>query len=394
MARTSRRILISMVALALSAGTMGAQCGSSSPSSSSSSGSGTGTSTSSSSSSGGTNPGGTTTVSSSGLYAQMTPPAGVTAYLHQASSFLSQCIVPSSDIAPIGSTPSGNSNNDLVCILDAAEGDLYLQGMTLNFNAPPGVCDYAIISYYWFWNFQPGAPGNISYCTSTAAANLGTILGTPTVNNGSLGPKGGYTCTYDYSHDDYDGVPGPNCCEGTYTQNVQTSPDGTAGSCGNTQTSVVTYGGQAANCVVGPATYLSTRRTEDGIPEPTFYTTPVTGMNTSIAIKPPDASNFGTNLTIANYFNPALNGGNPPTALQAAVGDQPEPYYELDCLDSGYDILARVRVQIRSWDTVAGFTAESNPYTAGDESGFGGTHPWHNFEVWQDLETGFPDDGL
>ncbi|MFL5814996.1 MAG: hypothetical protein ACJ763_15580, partial [Bdellovibrionia bacterium] len=65
------------------------------------------------------------------------------------------------------------------------------------------------------------------------------------------------------------------------------------------------------------------------------------------------------------------------------------PYYQYGCLDEDGEYLARIRLFVNSWDTLAGWTATSNPYTSGAEVTFP-EYQKHDFPVWEDILNNFP----
>ncbi|MBI3543237.1 MAG: hypothetical protein HY075_08200 [Deltaproteobacteria bacterium] len=99
--------------------------------------------------------------------------------------------------------------------------------------------------------------------------------------------------------------------------------------------------------------------------------------------------------TIQNVNVRTRTGGAAPTFSAGAFANvvypgmfqtHAQPYYEFQCLDSAGDYLARIRVLIRSWDTVAGFTAATNPYNVAAgvyTDSFGGL--WHGQTIWRDV---------
>ena len=51
-----------------------------------------------------------------------------------------------------------SATEDLFCILDIMEGDLWLHKINLKYNVPPGMCSYLTFLPHWHYNKQAG-PG-------------------------------------------------------------------------------------------------------------------------------------------------------------------------------------------------------------------------------------------
>ena len=59
--------------------------------------------------------------------------------------------------------PSESFSEDLYCILDVMEADIYLHGLSIKYNIPTGMCDYVRISPPWHFNQQAGYGPAIIY---------------------------------------------------------------------------------------------------------------------------------------------------------------------------------------------------------------------------------------
>jgi hypothetical protein len=165
--------------------------------------------------------------------------------------------------------------------------------------------------------------------------------------------------------------------------------------------------GKNANCYVGPGKYLSNYQNSKGEPVAVAYRDRGTGNNDKIDLKSPLEGEHGSNLFISNYFNPTdfqrfgvetgtfplADKRNIPLAFKPVVArDMANPYYEFVCADTAEDTIARIRVLIRSWDTVTNFTAKSNPYTDPTtlEPGFNSDYILHDRSVWTDMSPTHP----
>lgn len=314
------------------------------------------------------------TVSAAGFYVTPILPSGINYYFHEQSSLTSPCVV--------SSTETDLAKKDIYCILDMQEMDLYFNGLTFNFNAPNSMCSYTQLRSYAFYQFNAGT-GNVDIISEVDTAADGSTsqpVGSAPVANGVP------VCPYDYT-----AKGGPNCCEGSWTLTETTASPATV------TVTTGAYSGLRSNCLAGAAMDVSGALDKDGFPTAVDFRTLDTGQNFIYTIEAPIAKGYGSNLYIANYFLPTSFGDSGTTFPPSTSSDFPIPmytnhqYYEYGCLDAADDYNARVRLLIRSWDTVANFTAYSNPYTSPATLEPEFLSPYHDKDVWQDYApTGYP----
>ena len=212
-------------------------------------------------------------------------PTGTTMYLHQDGDWTQPCVAT---LAQVG------TGVDMTCILEAQELDLYFNGVNLVWQGPQLQCNYVKMTPYSFYQFQPG----IGPTTVTATQ----VVGSPPVITGTTGgttgafvnSSGAIECDADYSGTSP--VAGPNCCEGTYTYNL------TVGA-GPATTTTVSWGGNASNCLAGPA-MASQPKDPAGFPEPSIFFLAGGTVNSSYAVAAPISKPNGSNAGVANYFCP------------------------------------------------------------------------------------------
>jgi len=312
-------------------------------------------------------------------------------YMHEQTDFDTKCQVSKSE--------SDLTKKDLYCILDVQELDLYHSKLKLNFNAPQNVCSWIRIRPYWFYDFEP-SPGKIKrYMTVTKTAagstasdvtdETGTAVTDATVNF----EKTGVNCKYDYSKDNQH----PNCCEGTL---YLTTIDEVTSPAPPPVTTEIDLGGKVKNCAAGPG--VDYKVNTAGFPiVKDFYAE--NGINSTVDLQTPDDSgkNRSGILYLANFFRPDDYENADPifststtltyprgiTGPDALLPNFPQgfPYYEFNCRDRADDVIARIRLLIRAWDTLADFE-NKNPYvpaTSGTEPQFGET--WHDRTNWTDV---------
>lgn len=327
-------------------------------------------------------------VSNSGFYVEAkVPNSNVSYYMHEQSTFTpSTCTIAQNEAVA--------ANRDILCIMDIAELDLYFGGYSLNFNAPPSMCEYVEATGY---NYKLEVGGNgptaVTVCRTddAAATALGITSQVPAavlnvVPSITMDQAGTLTCAWNYST-----LNGPNCCGGSYSLTTVFSATGIAGCAAPTRTvpgGIQSWGGSAGACLEGPGTYDPKSPESKG---PTgangsattgyIYDTSGVGLNTEWKVASGLKLGKNANIFGSGYYTP-LNPAAAPTAY-----NQP---WTFACRDSAYDIVARIRVYTRSWDNLAGFLAKTidstNPATL--EALY--NEEVHDFALWSDIGNNFP----
>jgi hypothetical protein len=275
------------------------------------------------------------------------------------------------------------SGQDMTCILDADELDLFAQGLTLNYNVPAGMCSYMEMQPYFYYQYQPGIGPSKVFINITSATGVVTETdsndGFPAASGASTTKttvqtpySATPTCTADYT-----GVGGPNCCFGKYTLSVTT--DNASASVSDQD-----WGGSPSNCLAGPgkdSQIPNPGQNGDittGYPERTLFTLDGISLNSNYIVNSPLAKNFSSNAYVSNFWQSGIPGDYPLTNDGVATGSpnamqgpgltagifssgcygtlcSGNPWYEFDCLDPAKDLVARIRVLVRSWTYDANF---------------------------------------
>lgn len=311
-----------------------------------------------------------------GMYMRLIPNEKVETYMHESSSFTSECAVKES-----------STDQDIGCIVEAAEEDLHFFGYEFQLNVPSSMCDYAVFDPYYYYSRAPGyGPSFLSYevdATGTAS-NITYVDGVGTVTTPATIPNP--TCAYDYTESD-----GPNCCLGKLTT-VITSPEGA-------QTSEKDWGGSAGACLAGPAIDTQTL-SNAGFPARDVYFVEGTGLNISYKVDSPLGKGKNSNIHAANFFASSDHGGGSllPQAMRAqtqgavTVSRATQPYFELICMDRAFEVRARIRTQVREWNEYSEFTAQGDPDSgepADTEDDFGDQY-LNDRSDWRNIANGYP----
>jgi hypothetical protein len=268
-------------------------------------------------------------------------------------NFSGACKVDKGSIAP---------DNDILCIAEVEELDLYFSKLTLQYHVPRSMCRFLKQNPYHFWVMQPGVGPAV---VSNSVLADGTIVDGP-YTSGGLVKK----CAYDYSPG------GPNCCAGTYQRIVTTYNASGPPTTTNTDAD---WGGTPGDCLSGPAT-ITQDKTKEGIPKANIYYIENTGLNRTYSVGAAIDQNFNdyavkSNLWAANFYKPSEHPSstgpgsmppvypqNRPSAMRAPATYPyiPSDTYEYACFNGAEELQYRIRLMIREWN--------QNPITENCES--------------------------
>ena len=296
----------------------------------------------------------------------------VNSHFRTAGSFSSRC-----EIA------ENSANQDLTCIVDVPEGDLYYHGLDFVYNIPPNMCRYLERQTYWYYNNEVGTgPANIHInitlnATNAITASNCTVDGVGplacnstnfpelqfTIRDGDITPK----CVYNRTE-----AREPNCCFGNYTlSKTITTPDTTT-----YPSSDLSWGDRASglkSCLGGaartnwPVNGFSTT----GYPRALIVPADEGLSDTYELVAPIQKPNSGNNFSIANYytspvrhahtsFGTALTSNlpyfiNPITDRSGSLIPTGNDAYDFRCLDEAYEVRHRIRVYVREWDAFSDY---------------------------------------
>ncbi|MFN0061151.1 MAG: hypothetical protein ACKVPX_01340 [Myxococcaceae bacterium] len=301
---------------------------------------------------------------------------------------------------------TGQASQDVTCYLEMMEGDVHFQPLTLRYNVPSQMCEYFEFRNYHYYNFEVGH-GASSIVILKDVNLLGDVVSATCTADGvdcSMSREAFVnvqtetaTCAFDYSPDL------PNCCFGRYAMSVTTRAD-TDGNPGTppvvtTSSSLRDWGGALEACLSGPAaTDAAWPRTVLGRPIAKLWDVNDKGINGGYRIEAPiNISGYPGTFHTANFFTDGLHNHSGlvtpgrisrlPYALDPIddrsgtdisgtyFGAPTQDAYEFRCLDKAYEVINRIRVYVREWNTKAEFEAfgasagaAGNPDVVGRES--------------------------
>ena len=307
-------------------------------------------------------------VSSTGIYITVADQTqSVVTSLHQFYNYGTPCTIA-----------SGAASQDIQCLLNIRELDLFQQGLKFEFNVPAGMCDYIGDSPYWYFNRQAGygpkavsvtvndatSTGSCTYTNNSGTTVAGVISGHDcTFPGGSVAVEGTTTCAYDYSADG-----GPNCCEGLYA--LTTTYTDASGTKTTTFSPKKDWGGKIGKCAAGPFLESDsgwTFNSTSGYPYQQIRTG-AAGFNSTYKIKAPITMAYADNTYAANFWDWTSYAAG---SLSAAALPLPLSYnsdklgntlpvkannaYTFYCYDTAMEVKHRVRLYINEWDVSSQF---------------------------------------
>jgi hypothetical protein len=271
------------------------------------------------------------------------------------------------------------------CIVEAEEMRFAAHDVSLHYHIPKTMCEYIRVMPYYFVNHQIKKQTTDLHTYFDKNGEFGTGVDANDLVN-----------AYDFGCHVSEKLE-PICCVGKYNW-VKHVWDETSG-----KYSVAPQGVNytAESCLGGPA-LASQGKNELGFPVGTYYYVPGEGKSATYDLKGTDSSSSARHGIVwnVNYFNPsdhpapavdgipvAMNYDFDPTAATDYVGN---PYYTFTCLDSAWEIKSQINVQLRDWDTKAGYDARATAPTGYRDEGveetpFGNT-PKNDKWNWKDIE--------
>ncbi len=295
------------------------------------------------------------------------------AHVHDTTDFSTKCAIKTTD-----------SLKDITCKIDIPEAELFVNGLSLKYNVPPGMCRYFRRRPYWFYNQEVGkGPSSVlikrsyvagaltsSTCSVDGSADDPLCVGYPEV---TINPATkDITCVYDRSK--VSG--GNNCCTGDYNLTITDTTRDTPTSTPNTTTesNLTSWSTSITPCLGGAARYNWGAFTTFGYPVSTIEKTKI-GIEGSYALGAPiDKVDTPTTIDIANDydmsglhshtgFGPVLTPVIPARTSNLPYFIDPiddrngslvvsgHESYDFECLDEAFEVLHRIRVYVREWDT-------------------------------------------
>lgn len=282
-------------------------------------------------------------------------------------------------------------DQDILCIVDMYEMDMYMRGYTINVAFEPEMCKYYGFYPYFFNNVPVGpAPTRVYYNANDDGdiidpAHFSLPTGTLGVTNdiyyfvphadGTAGEwyshadlfgtkatsDGDVQCVWDYETDDDDY---PNCCDGDYT--LYTVEDGTLAD------QRQSWGGKLGNCFWGPGIkdYPNQGGALDSHNLPEYTLAPVDsseGAVLTFKVSSPDSQiavvGYGQ-VYAANYYKSSDHSGVPEATrvISSIYGGfqylaNSSAHFQYDCYDQAMEVKARIRVVGREWNDYTQFLA-------------------------------------
>ena len=254
-----------------------------------------------------------------------------------------------------------SATEDLYCMLEISEGDLWYHEINLEYNVPPGMCSYLAFMPHWHYNQPTGQGQGVVFECEIQVPDGSDDQGRPkfkTEKRFSLNdPRPGKDCPQPYKEDakklcvyNQSGEDSElaNCCYGKYTI------IGGEGSRGD-------WGGDIKQCVGGFARLNWNTFDKDGFPGVLVTQTGSKGLNEEYKLKPlidGVESSQRVSFPAANYISgmedkdlenkPSFYWDNT-TKNRKTFEDA--PFTTWACLDQNKEVLHTIKLIIREWNT-------------------------------------------
>ena len=325
-------------------------------------------------------------------------------------------------------TDDNSSTEDLFCMFEVAEGDLYLHNIHLEYNVPPGMCNYLSFMVHWHYNYESGdgppyvaqipsderddngnqileytgckvkpkqvvnTPGRCSHsnCRTQLECEIAsfnchspeTTAGVWTEATyrsqcprdqkvGREGDNHSEVCGYILTEDDKT----INCCLGEYTLYEG----------GNEKGESHKWGGDIKDCIGGLGRINWDSFDDYGFPIPLVTPTGSKGLIKPYELDPLiDKIKGLVSFPLANFYEGIGEDDEttPPDFRNTSAFVIPEgeitnkksyPYLTWSCLDQNYEVRHQINLIIREWNTQEEFTRFKESEGSRGDSDTGGT---------------------
>ena len=291
----------------------------------------------------------------------------------------------------------GNTE-DLYCIMDIMEGDLWFHTIVLEYNVPPEMCDYLGVDVPWHFNQQVGeGPDVVHQCNVTLCSGSGDDSQTETETRYCLGP-----CTRGDPPGDCSDEEVVTGCGGAYVTEdpnqfcgiLDKSDNDLANCClgdyelhNDDNINEVDWGGDLRNCIGGLGRISWNTFNDDGLPIKEITNVKSSGLNRDYEIpalvdiyeghkrrgvssmRQPtfitanywtDAEEKDSATTKPDFYNPPTTSDLPDNVTPVPSNWAGHPYLTLSCMNKAYEKKHRIHLLIREWNTQAEFNKFAN----------------------------------
>ncbi len=264
------------------------------------------------------------------------------------------------------------SSEDIFCQLEKIEGDLWGHPTPIEYNVPPGMCDYLGFQVPWHFNQNAGYGPRIIHKDERTIgtgdnAETEDRYCTDGPGRGACSAEIENLCGYDLSDRNDDLA---NCCIGDYAVSGEDQSDGS-------------WGESLEQCLGGLGRVNWNARNDLGIPLTLVTSTERDGHIETYEI--PSIESFydggdptrgslrisGPSFVVANYYEDIedFNLDNLPKLYETdPLPNHPGtqfkgyPYFTWSCLDNAHEVIHRIHLVVREWNTEEEFNkfVESN----------------------------------
>ena len=295
------------------------------------------------------------------------------------------------------------STEDLYCMMDIMEGDLWFHRIVLEYNVPEGMCDYLSRNVAWHFNQRVGqGPSTVYECTDHGSSSNLDSEGVPEtetryclsactrdyVRTGEPGSRQTHnfsTCPSNERAEDVNDFCGDldksetslsNCCLGEYELRSGSSE---SGSFEYGEPTEAEWGGNLRECIGGLGRISWDTFNDSGEPIALVENALRAGVNETYEIPrlievydgsgrrdiPQSSRRLGMTFITASHFTDVEKknfGTNRPEFYRAltdtelgrnlrGVAYEGSPFLTYTCLDKSFEVKHRIHLVIREWNT-------------------------------------------
>lgn len=312
--------------------------------------------------------------------------------LHKFGDFNSQCMVPA----------TATTGQDLNCMLNIREEDLFFAGLKMQVNFPQSMCPYLVQRPFWYYKAAPGFgprvaawtidedQGKVTACTADGVAGTANADGTCDLVEGSFASDGAFTCAYTHQVSATETI---DCCMGPYTGTITTIRAGTA----TVSTTTGFYPGKFGNCIESLGDDLE-------VPRSNYYGYPGSlhthsnDVQATFELPRPIEKGALDNYKWANFYGWSdYAAGTWATAatpdalsymldLSGSTVTSPNKAWVFECADRSLETKHRINLYINEWDTNEDFVG----YSAAGSTAYSPDKAYDDIEGTDCATTGVP----
>lgn len=301
------------------------------------------------------------------FYVAIKPQLTYTGHMSKQNNFNEACFIPKNTL----------TSQDIMCQLDVPESELFGTDLVLLYNAPKEMCRYVVRDTFWYYNRETGLGPSTVTTTVVQSSDPSATTYSCVIDGVTYGDRATCASGHREVSINFDNTDAPvlscvygDCCAGGY--NRQFTITNPSGDVSVTAQNNVAWSSNFPTCIGGPGRTDWDSNTNLGFPR-SVQSFAGDGYQYNYTIKSLISSQRTFTRHVANYYTPGLHDHS---GFNTALVTSPHPfyidpvddrtgdltgssssfprgnaYYSLRCYDENYELIHRIRYQIREWDT-------------------------------------------